>query len=230
MDEQTEQQSKEGKSLMKNPIVWLGLLLLIGGAGYWAVTSGVSEEFVAKVNGEGIEKRLFDVRFAQLRANYETQGIAFADEDTIQLREQILEDMINERLLIQHAKEQGITGQEELMEEEYQLILSQFENEAELKKRLSNNNTSIQDMRTSISEQFMIRELASQQAEQGDIEISQEEIQQAYDDVVSGGAEVPPLEEVQEQVEEFVRQQKISQLVEVLLEQLRTKSSIEILN
>ena len=230
MDEQTEQQSKEGKSLMKNPIVWLGLLLLIGGAGYWAVTSGVSEEFVAKVNGEGIEKRLFDVRFAQLRANYETQGIAFADEDTIQLREQILEDMINERLLIQHAKEQGITGQEELMEEEYQLILSQFENEAELKKQLSDNNTSIQDIRTSISEQFMIRELASQQAEQGDIEISQEEIQQAYDDVVSGGAEVPPLEEVQEQVEEFVRQQKISQLVEVLLEQLRTKSSIEILN
>lgn len=230
MDEQTEQQSKEGKSLMKNPIVWLGLLLLIGGAGYWAVTSGVSEEFVAKVNGEGIEKRLFDVRFAQLRANYETQGIAFADEDTIQLREQILEDMINERLLIQHAKEQGITGQEELMEEEYQLILSQFENEAELKKQLSDNNTSIQDIRTSISEQFMIRELASQQAEQGDIEISQEEIQQAYDDVVSGGAEVPPLEEVQEQVEEFVRQQKISQLIEVLLEQLRTKSSIEILN
>ena len=230
MDEQTEQQSKEGKSLMKNPIVWLGLLLLIGGAGYWAVTSGVSEEFVAKVNGEGIEKRLFDVRFAQLTANYETQGIAFADEDTIQLREQILEDMINERLLIQHAKEQGITGQEELMEEEYQLILSQFENEAELKKQLSDNNTSIQDIRTSISEQFMIRELASQQAEQGDIEISQEEIQQAYDDVVSGGAEVPPLEEVQEQVEEFVRQQKISQLVEVLLEQLRTKSSIEILN
>ena len=230
MDEQTEQQSKEGKSLMKNPIVWLGLLLLIGGAGYWAVTSGVSEEFVAKVNGEGIEKRLFDVRFAQLRANYETQGIAFADEDTIQLREQILEDMINERLLIQHAKEQGITGQEELMEEEYQLILSQFENEAELKKQLSDNNTSIQDIRTSISEQFMIRELASQQAEQGDIEISQEEIQQAYDDVVSGGAEVPPFEEVQEQVEEFVRQQKISQLVEVLLEQLRTKSSIEILN
>lgn len=230
MDEQTEQQSKEGKSLMKNPIVWLGLLLLIGGAGYWAVTSGVSEEFVAKVNGEGIEKRLFDVRFVQLRANYETQGIAFADEDTIQLREQILEDMINERLLIQHAKEQGITGQEELMEEEYQLILSQFENEAELKKQLSDNNTSIQDIRTSISEQFMIRELASQQAEQGDIEISQEEIQQAYDDVVSGGAEVPPLEEVQEQVEEFVRQQKISQLIEVLLEQLRTKSSIEILN
>ena len=230
MDEQTEQQSKEGKSLMKNPIVWLGLLLLIGGAGYWAVTSGVSEEFVAKVNGEGIEKRLFDVRFVQLRANYETQGIAFADEDTIQLREQILEDMINERLLIQHAKEQGITGQEELMEEEYQLILSQFENEAELKKQLSDNNTSIQDIRTSISEQFMIRELASQQAEQGNIEVSQEEIQQAYDEVVDSGTEIPPFEEVQEQVEEFVRQQKISQLIEVLLEQLRTKSSIEILN
>ena len=85
-------------------------------------------------------------------------------------------------------------------------------------------------MRTSISEQFMIRELASQQAEQGNIEVAQEEIQQAYDDVVSNGAEAPPFEEVQEQVEEFVRQQKISQLIEVLLEQLRTKSSIEILN
>ena len=230
MDEQTEQQSKEGKSLMKNPIVWLGLVLLIGGAGYWMVTTSASKEFVATVNGEGIEKRLFDVRFVQLTANYETQGIAFADEETIQLRDQILEDMISERLLIQYAKEQGIPEQEELVEQEYQLILSQFENEEELKKQLSNNNTSIQDMRTSISEQFMIRELASQQAEQGDIEISQEEIQQAYDDVVSGGAEVPPFEEVQEQVEEFVRQQKISQLIEVLLEQLRTKSSIEILN
>ena len=215
---------------MKNPIVWLGLLLLIGGAGYWAVTSGVSEEFVAKVNGEGIEKRLFDVRFVQLRANYETQGIAFADEDTIQLREQILEDMINERLLIQHAKEQGITGQEELMEEEYQLILSQFENEKELEKRLADNNTSLQDIRISISEQFMIRELANQQAEQENIEVSKEEIQQAYDVAAAGGTEVPPLEEVQEQVEDYVRQQKISQLIEVLLEQLRNEGSIEILS
>ena len=144
MDEQTKQQKKEGKSPMKNPIVWIGALLLIGGVGYWAVDSSVSKEFMATVNGEGIEKRLFDLRFVQLKAKYETQGITLADEDTIQLREQILEDMINEKLLIQYAKEQGITEQEELVEQEYQLILSQFENEAELKKRLSDNNTSIQ--------------------------------------------------------------------------------------
>jgi len=215
---------------MKNPIIWIGILLLIGGAGYWAVTSGVSEEFVAIVNGEGIEKRLLDLRFTQLTANYKTQGITLADEDTIQLREQILEDMINERLLIQYAKEQGIPEQEELVEQEYRLILSQFENEEELKKQLSNNNTSIQDIRISISEQFMIRELASQQAEQENIEVSQEEIQQAYDVAAAGGTEVPPLEEVQEQVKEFVRQQKISQLIEVLLEQLRNRGSIEILS
>lgn len=241
MAQETEQKDKEKKSIGKNPIVWVIALLLIGGVGYWAVTSGaidmnrfgisgVPEEFVAKVNGEGIQKRLFDARFEQLKGNSEAQGTLLREEEITQLREQILADMVNERLLIQYAREQGIVVDEQLVEREYQLILSQFESEEDLESQLVDNNTTVQELRGSIGEQLTIRELANQQVTQNNVEVSQEEIQQAYDDAVASGAEVPPLEEVQEQIKDFISQQKVAQLMGALLERLRSEGSVEILS
>lgn len=237
MEEQT-QQVREKKSGSKKIIVGVIVLLALAGAGYWAVTSGTlnlnslsvgsSEKFVATVNGEQIEQRLFEARLQQAQSNYEAQGIVF-DETTIeQLKQQVLDDIIAERLLVQHAKERGIQVEDQEVEEQYQLVLTQFGGEQELKNQLEAQNTTVEDVKTQIKEQLIIQGFADQYATEQDIEVLPEEIQQTYDDAVAQGEELPPFEELQGQIEDYLRQQKVGQLIDDLLIQLREQAVIEI--
>ena len=241
MDQQTEQKSKEGKAIFKNPIVWVIVLFLVVGGGYWAVTSGAvdlnrfgisgfSKEFVAKVNGEGIEKRLFDLRFEQTKIQYQAQGIIFEDDDIAALRQRVLMDMINERLLIQYGKELGITASKQVVEEQYQQILSQFASEEEFEKELTPQNITLKDIQDSIAEQIIVQELIDQQVVKNNIEVSEQEMQQAYDDALAGGADIPEFEEVKLQIEESLLQQKIIEIMSAFVNQLRAEGAVEILN
>jgi len=49
-----------------------------------------------------------------------------------------------------------------------------------------------------------------------------------YDRAVENGAEVPPFEEVTLDIENQLRQQKIGQLMDALIQQLHSESAIEI--
>ena len=241
MDQQTEQKNKEGKIIFKNPIVWVIVLLLIASGGYWAVTSGAvdfnrlgvsgfSQEFAAKVNGEGIEKRLFDLRFEQTKIQYQAQGVIFEDSDIEEFRQRVLVDVIDERLLIQYGKEQGIEANQEVVEEQYQQILSQFANEEEFEKELASQNITLKDIRDSIAEQIIIQELIDQRVVKNNIEVSEQEIQQAYDDALANGADIPEFEEVKLEIEESLLQQKIIEIMSALVNQLRAEGTVEILN
>ena len=55
-------------------------------------------------------------------------------------------------------------------------------------------------------------------------------MRQTYDETVASGVEVPPFEEVRGEIEEFLKQQKIGQLMDELVGQLRAQASIEILS
>lgn len=243
MENEIEEKSeKNKKSTFKNPLVLGVVFLILLGAGYGVVSSGIvnfsglwnndisSGEFVALVNGEGIEKRLFDLRFEQTKSEYQAQGIIFEGDDEAEFRQQVLVGVIDERLLIQYGKEQGITANQQVVEEQYQQILSQFASEEQFEKQLASQNITLQDIQDSITEQIILQELVNQQIVENNIEVSEEEMQQAYDDALANGADIPEFEEVKLEIEEFLLQQKIGELMSALINQLRAEGVVETLS
>ena len=236
-EEQTKEKAKKGPMLKKviGPVM---ALAIVAGAGYWAFTSGMldfsnlgiggSDKFIATVNGQGIEQRLFDTRFAQEKNAQESQGVALNDISAEQLRQQVLEAMIAERLLVQHAKEQGVQVSDQAIQEQYQQIITQFENEGEFEKQLETQNATLQDVKNEIADQIAIQEFADQYAQQQGVTVSAEEIQKTYDDAVAGGAELEPLESLQTQIEAYLRNQKVNELLQALVAQLRGEATVEI--
>jgi hypothetical protein len=207
------------KQMFKNPFVWIAALLLLGGIGYGVRDIILSEKLMARVNGEGLQTALFDARFEQAKKFYEAQGANLQTKESLDsLKKQVLDDMINEILLVQYGKEQGMGATQEMIE-----------NEEEFQKQLSAQGTTPENVRHVISQQLILRQVADQQAAEHKVEVSEEEMQKAYDEAVASGTEVPAFEEVKVQIEAFLRQQKVGQFVKTLVDQLRAKGTIEIL-
>ena len=228
-------------NIPKTPIIVILALLLLGGAGYAAFSFGIidlsrfsisnpppAQEFMAQVNGEGIRTTLFDLRLAQVESSYEAQGTTLEAENKETLKQQILQDMISEILLVQYGKEQGIIAEEESIESEYQRIVSQFSNEEEFQQNLAAQGVTVGDVRRTISQDLIIQKVIEQQTAQNSVEVSEQEVQKAYDEAKTQNTEVPPFEEAKPQIENFLRQQKIGQIINALVAQLREKANIVI--
>ena len=246
MEKQTKQKSEAATTAattttFRNPFAWVVALLVLGGIGYGAVASGIvdlqrlrdvvfSEKLMARVNGEGLQTALFEVRFEQAKNFYTTQGADLGTKENLDLlKKQVLDDMINEILLVQYGKEQGMAATQEMIEKEYQQAAAQFPSEEAFQKQLAAQDTTPENVRYVISQQLILRQVADQQAAEHNVKVSAEEVQKAYDEAVKSGEKVPALEEVKVQIEAFLRQQKVGPFVKTLVEQLRAKGTIEIL-
>ena len=230
-------------NILKSPFTWIIIALLAGGAGYAAIASGLvnldflsretpveSKEFVAQVNGEGVKTALFELRLRQAQQIYQAQGATLSEEDTDLLRQQLLQEMIDEILLAQYGKEQGLQANDEMVQNEYDSLISQFTSEEEFRANLAAQGATLDDVRHTIAQDLILQQVIEQQTAQHASEISEEEIQQAYDEAVQQGDEVPPLEEARPQIELFLQQQKTGQLINALVEELRENAEIQILS
>ncbi|MEK7542460.1 MAG: SurA N-terminal domain-containing protein [Patescibacteria group bacterium] len=232
------------KQIFKNPFAWIVALLLLGGIGYGLAVSGVvdlsrfsfpssvppeSKEFMAQVNGEGIQRALFEIRFEQRKNTYEAQGTTLQEKDIALVKQQMLDDMINEILLIQYGKERGIAVADETIESEYQKIAAQFPSEEEFQKHIATQKATLEDVRSVILLQLIVQQIIDQKVAEQPIEISEDEMRQVYDKAVAEGAEIPPFEEVKLDIENQLRQQKIGELMNAFIDQLRREGTIEIL-
>jgi peptidyl-prolyl cis-trans isomerase SurA len=244
MEEETEQkqQSHKQKDPMSRKFIGpIVALFIVAVGGYWLVSTekvdlsqlGInisSVELAAKVNGQGIEQRLYDTRFEQTKNNAEAQGQVLLDADIEQLRKRVLDDMVNEQLLVQYGKEQGITAEENAIEEQYQQIVSQFGSEEAFQEQLTLQNATLNDVRKAVGQNIITQQVAEKLAAENNIEISEEEMQQVYDEAVAGGAEVPSFEDVKGEIENFLRQQKTGLLLQELITKLRAEANIEIIS
>lgn len=234
------------KQIFKNPIVWVVVLLILGGGGYGAVKFGIvdlnqlknlisskpsesAEVFAAQVNGKGILASSLQLRFDQTKNAYAAQGAAIEEKDNESLRQRVLDDMISEMLLVQYGRKQRLIAQADTVEVEYQKVVAQFPSKEEFEKNLATQGTTPDDVRDVISRQLIMQQIADQQAAEHPIEISEEEMQKEYDAAVAGGQQVPAFEEVKAQIEGYLRNQKIGELMNALIDQLRAQAKIEIL-
>jgi hypothetical protein len=226
----------------KNQTILAVVALLLIGGGYFAVSSGAvdlsrytssentNSEFLAMVNGEGIEKILLENRLNQIKNTYQSQGISLEElggED--QLKQGLLDEIIDQTLLIQYAKNQGITVSDERIQEEYRNILAQFPSEEDFQTELNNQGFTQQTFQELLTQQIILQHIIDREIAQNPFIVTEQEIQERYDQSIIGQENVPEFEEVKDQIEKQLNDERIGQAIDLLLLQLREKGTIEIL-
>ncbi|MDL4839193.1 SurA N-terminal domain-containing protein [Aquibacillus rhizosphaerae] len=194
-------------------------------------------EVVAEVNGEEILKEEFESayvgQFQQAAMQSQMSGQQL-DQD--QLKTQIAESLIGQKLLIQEADNSGIEASKGDINDTLVELAEQngLESKDEFLAALEEQGMSEEEVMSQVSTQVKLDQLIAN--ESGDIDPSEEELQQLYDQYKAqqeqmGGqdgeaAEVPSFDEMKPQLEQQVKSQKQNQAYQTLVEKLREDAEV----
>lgn len=189
-----------------------------------------SQTSVAVINGEVVTQSQLEVASTQLAQAAASQG-ADPNDPTVQasIRSQALDLVIGTTLLTQAAQEQDLT----ITEEEVVERLTTLEDEAGgaevLAGRMAEFGITLETLESDVRSELIITKLLDDVVAQEDTSVSEEEISTAYEEAAATGAELPPLDEVREQIVAQIEQAKGQAVIEEYVSQLRADADIEMI-
>lgn len=224
---------------LDTPTVWyknkkmLGAIalavVLLGGAGgytYYMQTTGGT---MATVNGTRIFKKDFDESVKLIEQNAVQQGADISDVATQkEIRDQALEVLINNTLLISAAKDAGFVVTDEDIQKKYDELVEQLGSVETLALRMSEVGLTEEKLRANIAERILSDLYIESVTPIKDLSVSDEEINEFMKSINTGEAKLPPLAEIRPQIEQQILGQKRQQIVDNLLAKLRKEGEIEI--
>lgn len=190
------------------------------------VLFGTSKDsVVAIVNGEEITTSALETRFRETRALSEAYGI---DLDQREMKQQVLNDIIAETLLLQKAAADGITATPGEIEAQYQSIARQFPDQDTFRQQLVSQNLTPEALRERIVQQLVIEAVVDANLDEDDLQVTDEEVEALYERYSTELDEVPPLDEARPELENELRQQRMNEAIDRLIDELRDESKIEV--
>ena len=181
------------------------------------------------VNGEKIKQSEIDKRIKQILSSPQAQGIDTTDPTLLtQVRQQVLNELINTAILLQAAEEAGIVSDPEAVEEEYQLAVTQNGGEEALTEQLSIGGISIAEFRENLRDQLIIREFITVNTTIFSQSVTEEEVAEFYEQITASQEGVPPLSEIRLQVETQLIGNKQQVELDTFIATLREAALIDI--
>jgi hypothetical protein len=192
------------------------------------VVEGVDSQVVAVVNGESITRDSFNIRFSVVSGTLGAEP-NLEGEANINLKSQIIDDLVNTELLLQAASQAGITVSTEEVEAQLQLITDRTGGPAALQAQLNQSGISLDFVRQDLLEQRTIQKYLEQLTSAEDLSVSEEEIAQFYETVKASDETIPAIDEVRSQIESTLVTQKTNDAINRYVAALRQAAEIEIL-
>lgn len=221
-------------------LITIIILLILGAGGWYAVSSGLfsssenndGTSAVAIVNEEKISRSDFDKLQKQIVAGQGIDLESLKGEELKQLENQIIDELIARTLLRQTAERAGVNISQEEVNEQIELMKSQFGEGVTFEKALSNEGLTESELRSRINNDLTVQSYVNNELDFASITASESEIETAYSQLIEArGAEgeAPSLEGIRKQVEQFVIQQKQQQMLSEFVKKLRTEADVEVL-
>ncbi len=233
--EQPNEPQSSDKKNTKSFVVW-GLLVLViailatAATIMWDGGNGDDREVLAKIGESEITMEDIQSDFDQMKTQYEAQGMNLSENQEMQdmILYETLQNHVQQKLLMDHAKEKGLEVEEEDIEEEYNMITEQFSTEEELDSALQQAGVSKDDLKQNIEDSLLIQLLAEEEG--GEVEVSEEEINERYEQLeAQGGEDLPPLDEIREDLEQEVMSQKVNETLQSVVTKLQEENEVEML-
>ncbi|MBY0098845.1 SurA N-terminal domain-containing protein [Mesobacillus maritimus] len=205
--------------------ILLGMVTLILGA----CSEDKSSEVVATVNGEEILKTDYETELENTKNMYTQQGMNLDDLDD-EMKEQVelsvLNQLVNTKLVLQSAKEDGITVEQSELDSEMDAIKSQFEDDAKYEEKLKENKITEKELKVQVKNQLTITKYLDSTI--GKIEVNEDEVTGKYEEykkaLESQKQEPEDFKTIKPQLEQQVTAEKKNEKVNKLIEDLRTKN------
>lgn len=185
---------------------------------------------VAIVNNEGIALEEFERQLEQVEASYTQQGVPIPQGDALtQLRQQVLQQLVQRTLVIQESDARSITATDEEIDAYYQSTLASFPDEETFKQALEREGLDQGELETLIAENIKVEKLLTAVLTEAQIpEPTEEELQELYD-TVSQQQELPPFEEIREALVLELQDRRENAVLQSFIEELEGRSNIQIL-
>ncbi|NDL57133.1 SurA N-terminal domain-containing protein [Phytoactinopolyspora mesophila] len=193
-------------------------------------------DIVATVNGQDILKEEFvttyEAQFEQMAMQSQMSGEPVDEE---QLKEQTAENMINSELLNQEAENRGVEVSESDLDETLEELATEngLGSADEFMAALNEQGMEEEEIMSQLETQVRLDSLITEEA--GDIEPTEEELQELYDqaeaqqeELGEEGSELPPFDEVKPQLEEQAKADKESEVVQALIGDLRENADVTV--
>lgn len=196
-------------------------------------------DVVAEVNGAEITKEDFELTYTSMfQQTYMQSQMTGQEVDEDQLKEQTIEEMVSQELLIQEADNSGIEASDEKMDETLQELVDNngMESKEQLLAALEEQGMDEQEVMTQLEIQVKVTQLIDN--ETGEVEPTEEELQELYDEIVlqqeqmqeadGEAVEVPDFEEMKPDLVGYVKEQKTAEAAQNLIGKLRDQADVEI--
>lgn len=195
-----------------------------------------ADEAILIINDEEVSREEFDVQFERTKQMVAQQyGIDLdAEENSMllpELQHQTIDNLIGQRVLTQEAENQGMEVTDEEIEQNIGMLIEQFGGEEGFQEALEADNLTEEDLENLVYEELLISQLFEAKLDFDGIEVSDEEIEEFYEQyemtMEQQGEEVPPLEEIEEQIVMQLQQQKSQEEQQAYVAELVDSSDVE---
>lgn len=185
-------------------------------------------EVVATVNGEEISREDYLALYQQMEQTYAMQGANVTDPQfKNQLQTQVVDQLIASFLLKEAAAEEGVVVEDSEVNEEIDLIIENTGGREAFEEELQAQGLTEETLRKNIREQFLVQNYIQTKLPEEQREVSNEETQVLYDEI-SAQQELPPIEDIREELKTEIIYREESEIVQGLINQLKSQAEIEI--
>ncbi|KAA0966338.1 hypothetical protein FQ087_08910 [Sporosarcina sp. ANT_H38] len=189
------------------------------------------DKIVAVVNKEELTGEEYNAALTSIQGQMQQMGQdPSTKESTKQVKAQALDILVNQTLILQKAKEAKITASTSEIDEEYSAFEEQFGGEKEMKKALEAQNMDVKTLKEQVAESIIFEKYLEKVAPTE--KITDKEIKEYYDQVAAqsktAGQEMPPLEEVSEEIQGIIKQEQQQKLLATHVEELKADAKIEL--
>ncbi|WP_241080922.1 SurA N-terminal domain-containing protein [Natranaerofaba carboxydovora] len=212
------------------------LLLFFIGCG------GDNDEVIAEINGEKITKEEYNQRYQRIEKFYNDQGAEINEMET-KIEEEIIDDLVVEKILVQEAERKGVGVGDKDLEEEFDSIKGELGGKEGLQKSLELYDMTESELRKEITNQMLFMLLMEEVIDMDDIEVTEEELKERYEEKIEkhdikqemiqseqeGISQLESFEAIKPELEEMIKQEKKQEYFEDYIEELKERSNIEIL-
>lgn len=230
--------SSKPKSTLVAAAVIVSALLVAGGILYFDGKDSVTktaeqtsdpDRVLAVVNGDPVFQKDIDERLSEAEPVFAAQGVDISNPAVrAEIESQLVDDIINAKLLSKGAKGAGVTIEESAVDSEMGNYILQAGSEEAFNSQLGLISLTLETFRVRLSEQLVLQEYISRNIDTGTIGVSDEEITAFYDNVVSVQAGAPPLSEIRDQIEAQLIAEKEQQAAQNFINLLRENADITI--
>ncbi len=191
-------------------------------------------DVVMIINGEEIHKEQLLAAYEQMKTLYKSVGIDIESTEVQKvMQEALLSNTISSTVLKQEADKAGITISDAQVREKIKQIMSQYSNEEEFNKMLSQLDNSLEDLEERIRNQLKISKLFEENLmplieSNTSLNFSDEEKKEMYEAFSSKVGGMPDYEDMKEEIDEMLEDNKVQIIVGDYIQNLVDNSEIEL--